>query len=138
MPQAYEQKNCLTKYIHTNSKARSSPNNFAMGSNYENESHNTSKTSMPVKVPMAQKCKKCDFNYETPMNDVMRYEIATWKMYERIVRHRIKRCMYCGGMPLDCKASNDKMEDACKCRCECKKREKEKEDMDEDIFPIDI
>ena len=109
-----------------------------MGKNLENEPHNTSKASMPVKIPMAQKKCNCGFNYETSMKDVMRYEIATLKMYERIMRHRMKRCMYCGAVPLDYKASNDKMEDSCKCRCECKKCGQEKEDIDEDIFPIDI
>ena len=96
--------------------------------------------SAPIKIPVAQKkCEHCGLNCETPAKDVMRYEIATLKMYERIMRHKMRRCKCCGAVPLDHNvAPNEKMEDSCKCACQCKKRGQVKEDTDEDIFAIDI
>ena len=117
-------------------------NNSTMGKHQENETHTSKTVSMPVKIPIAQKkCKHSSLNYEAPVQDVIRYELATLRMHERIMRHRMIHCTLCSGVPLRSIAFVDKMDDSdgqCKCTCQCKKRDQEQEDVHENIFPIDI
>ena len=113
-----------------------------MGKHQESETDTCKTVSMPVKVPIAQKkCKHCGLSYEAPVQDIIRYELATLRMYDRIMRYRMIRCSLCSGVPLHSIALVGKMDksgEQCKCTCQCKKRNKEQEEVHEDIFPIDM
>ena len=96
--------------------------------------------SLPIKIPVQKKCPHCCF-HDTPETDIMRYEIATIRMYERIVRHRLNNCTCRFTAPSVCKQNIGNTEDVryeCKeCSYQCKKQDKE-QDSDEDIFLIEI
>ena len=94
--------------------------------------------SSPIKIPVQKKCPhRC--SHDTPETDTMRYEIATMRMYERIVRHRINNCTCRFIGPTICNVGNTQgVRYECKeCSYQCKKQD-QIQDSDEDIFPIEM